>query len=121
MQAVMELNQEDGGNRQCILVQMSEVSEREPDKNICRDITRERVKRAIEKNNYDSGFSYLRVGRSIDSESILNGDLPDYKTFAKYVYYLCTGSQLGNEKEIKEKGLVRCQGSRNVDLLAIQG
>lgn len=103
MQAVMELNQEDGGNRQCILVQMAEASEREPDKNICKDITRERIKRAIEKNNYDSGFSYLRVGRSIDSESILNGDLPDYKTFAKYVYYLCTGSQLGNEKEIKEK------------------
>ncbi|PJE03172.1 MAG: hypothetical protein CK427_05585 [Leptospira sp.] len=103
MHAVMELNQEDGGNRQCILVQMAEASEKEPDKNICKDITRERIKRAIEKNNYDSGFSYLRVGRSIDSESILNGDLPDYKTFAKYVYYLCTGSQLGNEKEIKEK------------------
>lgn len=103
MHAVMELNQEDGGNRQCILVQMAEASEKEPDKNICKDITRERIKRAIEKNNYDSGFSYLRVGRSIDSESILNGDLPDYKTFAKYVYFLCTGSQLANAKDIKEK------------------
>ncbi|MDH4198858.1 MAG: site-specific DNA-methyltransferase [Spirochaetia bacterium] len=100
MHAVMELNKEDGGNRKCIMVQMTEASAAEPEKNICRDITRERVKRAIEKNGYDSGFRYLRVGRAIDPENILSGDLPFYEEFAKYVYYLCTGEHHTNEKEI---------------------
>ena len=103
MQAVMDLNKEDGGNRKCIMVQMSEATEKEPDKNICKDITRERVKRAIEKYEYESGFKYLRVGDPIDPESLLSGVLPTYKQFAKYVYYLCTGEYLKDEAKIDEK------------------
>ena len=103
MHAVMDLNKEDGGNRKCILVQMTEATEKEPKKNICRDITRERVKRAIEKYGYDSGFKYLRVGDPIDPESMLSGVLPTYKQFAKYIYYLCTGEYLPDEKGINEK------------------
>ncbi|HCA79034.1 MAG TPA: site-specific DNA-methyltransferase, partial [Bacteroidetes bacterium] len=53
MHAVMDLNKEDGGNRKCILIQMAEATEAEPKKNICKDITRERVKRAIDKYGYD--------------------------------------------------------------------
>lgn len=53
MQAAMELNHEDGGRRKCVLVQMPENTEREPDKNMCRDITRERVKRAVERYGYE--------------------------------------------------------------------
>jgi adenine-specific DNA-methyltransferase len=56
MHAVMDLNREDGGNRTCIMVQMTEATEREPKKNICKDITRERVKRAVEKYGYKCGF-----------------------------------------------------------------
>ncbi len=92
--AVMDLNKGDGGNRRFILVQMTEAGEKEPDKNICKDITRERIKRAIEKYGYNSGFQYLRVGQALDAETLLKGKLPDYKTFAKYVYYLCTGENL---------------------------
>ena len=91
MHAVMDLNKEDSGNRKCILVQMNESTEADPKKNICKDITRERVKRAIEKYGYNSGFKYLKVGIPIDPESMLSGNLPTYKQFAKYVYYLCTG------------------------------
>jgi adenine-specific DNA-methyltransferase len=101
--AVMDLNEEDGGNRKFILVQMTEATEKEPDKNICKDITRERIKRAIEKYGYDSGFQYLRVGQPLDAETLLEGKLPDYKTFARYVYYLCTGENLKDEKKISEK------------------
>jgi len=100
--AVMDLNK-DGGNRKFILVQMTEATEKEPDKNICKDITRERIKRAIEKYGYDSGFQYLRVGQALDAETLLKGKLPDYKTFTKYVYYLCTGENLKDEKKINEK------------------
>ena len=103
MHAVMELNKEDGGNRKCILVQMTEADEKDPKKNICKDITRERVKRAIDKNGYESGFRYLRVGQPIDAETMLAGNLPSYKDFAKYVYYLCTGQHLPDEKSIVEK------------------
>jgi adenine-specific DNA-methyltransferase len=103
MHAVMDLNNEDGGNRKCILIQMPEATEADPKKNICKDISRERVKRAIEKYGYDSGFKYLRVGIPIDAESMLSGNLPTYKQFAKYVYYLCTGRNLEDEKAIDEK------------------
>ena len=101
--AVMDMNKEDGGNRKFILVQMTEATENEPNKNICKDITRERIKRAIEKYGYDSGFNYLRVGQPLDAETLLEGKLPDYKTFARYVYYLCTGKNLKDEKKISEK------------------
>jgi len=102
MHAVMELNKEDKGNRQCIMVQMPENSEAEPDKNICKVITRERVKRAIDKDGYDSGFKYYRLGIPLDAETMLAGQLPTYKQFAKYVYYLCTGENLEAEDKINE-------------------
>ncbi len=92
-QAVLDLNKEDGGSRKFILVQMSEATPREPQKNICQDITRERVKRAIEKFGYESGFEYQRVGVSMDAESLLEGNLPAPEHFGRYVYYLCTGAQ----------------------------
>lgn len=102
MHAVMQLNKEDGGNRKCIMIQMPENSEAEPDKNICKDITRERVKRAIDKFDYESGFKYYRLGIPLDAETMLAGQLPTYQQFAKYVYYLCTGENLEAEDKINE-------------------
>jgi len=102
MHAVLDLNTEDGGNRKCIMIQMPENSEAEPDKNICKDITRERVKRAIDKYGYDSGFKYYRLGIPLDAETMLAGQLPTYNQFAKYVYYLCTGENLEAEDKINE-------------------
>lgn len=101
--AVMDLNKEDGGNRKFILVQMTEATKDEPNKNICKDITRERIKMAIEKYGYDGGFQYLRVGQPLDTETLLEGNLPEYKIFAKYIYYLCTGENLKEENKISEK------------------
>ncbi len=101
--AVLDLNKEDGGNRKFILVQMTEETDKEPEKNICKDVTRERIKRAIEKYDYKSGFKYLRVGIPLDAESMLDGKLPTYQQFAKYVYYLCTGENLADTKAINEK------------------
>jgi adenine-specific DNA-methyltransferase len=118
MHAVMDLNKEDGGKRKCILVQMPESSTQEPKKNICKDITRERVKRAIEKNGYKSGFKYLRVGEAIDAETLLAGKLPNWKTFAEYVYYVCTGEHLADKAKANEKtGFVGARGREAVYLL----
>ncbi|MCX8472385.1 MAG: site-specific DNA-methyltransferase [Sediminibacterium sp.] len=100
MHAVNELNKEDGGNRKCILIQMKEDSEAEPNKNICQQITRERNKLAIEKYGYESGFTYLKVGIAIDPEKMLEGQLPTYHQFAKYIYYLGTGKHLEEAQNI---------------------
>jgi adenine-specific DNA-methyltransferase len=67
-----------------------------------KDITRERVKRAIGKYGYESGFKYYRLGIPLDAETMLAGQLPTYHQFAKYVYYLCTGENLEAEDKINE-------------------
>lgn len=118
MHAVNELNKEYGGSRKCILVQMKEDSEKEPDKNICKDITRERNKLAIEKYGYDSGFKYFRVGNAIDPEAMLDGELPNYEEFAKYVYYLGTGEHLDKvEKMDVSNYFVATHGPKNIYLI----
>jgi adenine-specific DNA-methyltransferase len=101
--SVLDLNNEDALNLSFILIQMPENSETEPDKNICKDITRERVKRAIDKYGYDAGFKYYRLGIPLDAETMLAGQLPTYKQFAKYVYYLCTGEHLEADDKINEE------------------
>lgn len=52
--AVMELNAEDGGNRRFILCTNNE-------NNICRNVTYERIKSAIEKKGYIASLKYYRV------------------------------------------------------------
>ncbi len=117
MHAVNELNK-DGGNRKCILVQMTEATEAEPDKNICRDITRERNKLAIEKYGYESGFKYLKVGAAIDPDTMLDGELPTYNQFAEYVFYLATGGHLADKENINaENHFVGIEGSQAIYLI----
>lgn len=69
-QAVLQLNQEDAGERRFILVSSTEATDTEPDKNLCRDVCATRVRRAAE--GYTSakgeaiaglggGFAYLRT------------------------------------------------------------
>jgi adenine-specific DNA-methyltransferase len=65
-QAVMELNAEDGGDRRFIMVSSTERTEDEPEKNLCRDVTAERIRRlnASEDPKYAelaAGFAYLRT------------------------------------------------------------
>jgi len=60
--AVMELNKEDGGNRKFILCTNNE-------NNICKEITYERIKRVIAKENYQASLKYFKVGFvSIDEQ-----------------------------------------------------
>lgn len=73
-QAVMELNAEEGGDRRFIMVSSTEATEDDPDKNICRDVTAERVRRlnASDDKKYadlTAGFAYLRT-KQIDFEDL---------------------------------------------------
>lgn len=63
-QAVMELNKEDNGNRNFILVQLPEKIESEKFKSIT-DITRERIIRSINTFGYkEKGFKYFELTSS---------------------------------------------------------
>jgi len=80
-QAVLNLNKEDGGNRRFILVSSTEATAEAPDKNLCRDVCAERVRRVIA--GYDNkkeqavaglggGFVYLRC-RRIPAATVFRG------------------------------------------------
>ncbi|KAA6337548.1 hypothetical protein EZS27_014381 [termite gut metagenome] len=102
--AVLELNKEDGGNRQFILVEQEDYAN---------SITAERVRRVItdistaKNENLKKGlggtFSYFELGNAIEMESLLKGDnLPSYTEFARYLFYTATGEEF-NEKVIDPK------------------
>lgn len=116
--AICQLAKEGHGKRQFILDQMTEASDSAPDKNIAKDITRERNKLAIEKYDYDTGFKYYRVGNAIDPDAMLDGELPDYAAFAKYVYYLGTGEHLATVDKIDQSThFVGTHGPKNFYLI----
>lgn len=107
-QAVMELNREDGKNRKFILIQILEkINDGKPaytaGYRYVHEITRDRVKKVIERDEIETGFTYFKLGSAIDAENMLSGNLPTYNEFAKYVYYLASGQALENEKTIREK------------------
>ena len=65
-QSVMELNAENKGDRRFIMTSSTEVTEDEPDKNICRDITAERIRllnKSEDKKYADlaAEFAYLKT------------------------------------------------------------
>lgn len=67
-QAVLQLNQEDQGNRQFILISNSEAPPNDTEnKNLCRDVCAVRVKRVIEGYNYreptGGDFAYCRMDK----------------------------------------------------------
>ncbi len=106
--AVLQLNKEEKTKRKFILIQLPEQIKADKPAykagfRFVHEITQERVKKVIEKNKLNVGFSYMKLGPQIDTDSILTGSLPTYKELAKYVYYLATGKTMDNEKSIDEK------------------
>ena len=78
--AIMKLNAEDGGNRRFILVSSTEATDSEPDKNLCRDVCAERVRRVMQGYTNKKGeavaglggsFAYLRT-RRLPAETMFN-------------------------------------------------
>jgi adenine-specific DNA-methyltransferase len=70
--AVAKLNAEDEGNRRFILVSSTEATVDEPDKNLCRDVCAQRVRRVLggytnakgePVEGFGGGFAYLRAHR----------------------------------------------------------
>jgi len=70
--AVAKLNAEDGGSRRFILVSSTEATEDQPDKNLCRDVCAQRVRKVLGGYTNAKGetvaglggsFAYLRARR----------------------------------------------------------
>ncbi|HCH74756.1 MAG TPA: site-specific DNA-methyltransferase [Clostridiales bacterium] len=78
--AVMKLNAEDGGKRKFILCTNNE-------NNICRDVTYERIKRVIEKEDYKASLKYYKV---------------DFVPITEQVYYEYADKLLLHIKELVE-------------------
>ena len=78
--AVMQLNAEDGGNRKFILCTNNE-------NNICRDVTYERIKRVIAKEDYKASLKYYKV---------------DFVPITEQVYYEYADKLLLHIKELVE-------------------
>jgi len=102
--AVLDLNNENPGNRKFILVECEDYADK---------ITAGRVRRIIKgvpkakdknlKKGLGGTFSYFELGKAIELESILSGDrLPTYKELARYIFYTATGEEF-NGKALNEK------------------
>jgi adenine-specific DNA-methyltransferase len=107
-QAVIELNEEDDGNRKFILVECEDYADK---------ITAERVRRVIKgvpgakdeklKKGYGGTFSYFEVGKPIEMEEILTGkNMPSYEELARYVFYTATGEEFNPDAVNKKKNFI---------------
>jgi adenine-specific DNA-methyltransferase len=84
-QAVMELNAEDGGERRFIVVSSTEATTDDQEKNLCRDLTAERIRRLnaskdLQFADLSADFAYLRC-REIEFED-LDQDLAPAEVWA---------------------------------------
>ncbi len=61
-QAVLELNAEDGGRRRFVLCSSTEANDKEPAKNLCRDVCAERMRRVMQGYGDKAGHSLAQGG-----------------------------------------------------------
>lgn len=123
-QAVLELNKEDGGNRNFVLVQQTYDSKDDEKKklNICRTITAERVRRVIAGRGVPAtggGFTYARVSDTpLFGEYRDFGDAPPpYEDLAKYIFYTETSRQWDPVGMNRETGKIGTHGGTSYFLL----
>ncbi len=101
--AVLDLNQEDGGNRRFILVECEDYAD---------TVTAGRVRRVIKgvpraraeklKQGLGGTFAFCVLGAEINIENLLDGkELPDYDAMARHVTYTATGATLDRIKQGK--------------------
>lgn len=87
--AVLNLNKQDGGNRQFILVEMEEYAE---------SITAERVRRVIDgygnKEGTGGGFTYYELGPTLFTEDNLLNEAVPLDRIREYIWYSETRSPL---------------------------
>ena len=84
--SVLDMNKEDGGNRRFILIEMED--------NVAKDITAERVKRAINKYEYLDGFEYCELSKPLFNEEGQIEEECSFEQLANYIYFTETSTNL---------------------------
>lgn len=91
--AVMKLNAEDGGKRKFILCTNNE-------NNICRDVTYERIKRVIDRENYQASLKYMKVGFVPITDKLYYEYADELLKYVKELVELENGINFTNNKEL---------------------
>jgi adenine-specific DNA-methyltransferase len=84
--AVLDLNKEDSGERKFIIIEMED--------NVSRDMTAERIKRAIKKYDYSDGFEYCELGKPLFNEEGQIEEECSFEQLATYIYFTETNTNL---------------------------
>jgi adenine-specific DNA-methyltransferase len=101
--AVLDLNKEDGGNRKFIMVEMEDK--------VAKDITAERVKRAIKKYDYKDGFEYCELSKPLFNEEGQIEEECSFEQLATYIYFTETNTNL-DRKIISGNSIGEYNGTR---------
>ena len=105
-QAVLAVNQEDGGDRKFILVECEDYAD---------SITAERVRRVINgvpgardkslQEGLGGSFTYCTLGKPIDVEGMLTGEnLPEYPELAAYLLHVSVGISVSDAELQPQNG-----------------
>ena len=89
-QAVLDINKEYSSNRKFILVEMEDT--------VAKDITAERVKRAIKKYGYEDGFEFCELDKALFDEKGHIESSCDFKQLATYIYFTETQTNIDKIK-----------------------
>jgi adenine-specific DNA-methyltransferase len=84
--AVLDLNKADGGTRKFILVEIEDK--------VAKNVTAERVKRAINKYDYNDGFEYCELSKPLFNEEGHIEEECDFNQFATYIYFTETQTNI---------------------------
>ena len=88
--AVLDLNKKDGGSRKFIMVEMEDA--------VAKDITADRVKRAIKKYDFKDGFEYCELDKPLFNEHGQVEETCDFRQFATYIYFTETQTNIDLKK-----------------------
>ncbi len=117
-QAVLELNAEDGGQRRFILCSSTEATTKEPDKNLCRDVCAERMRRVINGYGGKAGytlaqggeFAYLQLGKVEAADA-------HFEIGAAHAFQLLALKRLGVVRPVPEGAVQRLGRVEDCELL----
>jgi adenine-specific DNA-methyltransferase len=107
-QAVMALNQADGGTRKFVLIESQDYVD---------SLTAERVRRIIKgvpkakdaalQKGFGGSFSYVEVGHPMQLEAMLKAEkLPSYEDLAGYIFYTATGEDFEAGRVNRKTGFI---------------
>ncbi len=106
--AVLQLNKDDGGNRQLILIETEDYAT---------TVTAERLKRVINgvpeatdeslQKGIKGSFSFFELGNPINIDAVLSGaGLPSYEELARYLFYTATGEEFDPDSVLEKENYI---------------